>query len=91
MMRIFLTYVLPILLPSLLYVGWLFWRGAKAGPDQARPDFADVPWSWLIGIGVAFALIIAVGTSLMGEGDVGKTYVPPHLDEKGNIVPGQFR
>jgi hypothetical protein len=35
--------------------------------------------------------VIAVGSALMDESNLGKTYVPPHLDEKGNVVPGQFK
>jgi hypothetical protein len=89
-MRILLTYVLPIFLPSLLYFGWLAWRTRRVPAGDQTPPTA-VPWSWLIIAGIALTITIAVGTALMGEGNVGKTYMPPHLDEQGNIVPGQFR
>jgi hypothetical protein len=80
-MRLFFTIVVPLLLPTTVYLLWL--RFAGAGGEQR-----DVPWLWLAAGGVALAAIV-VGTLTLSGGAKDGTYVPPHL-ENGRVVPGRM-
>ena len=85
-MRFILTIVLPLLLPTAIYVLWAtsFGRAELAGTDGWR----NLPWAWLVVAGVALAVIVlftAVETGGRRDGN----YVPPHL-VNGRIVPGHF-
>lgn len=91
MARILLQYVLPILLPSLVYLAWLVYenrRIAQGGAGTMR-RWEDGPWAWLVGGGVVIAVLGAIGVAaLSGRGKEG-TYVPPYLED-GRIVPGHL-
>lgn len=80
-MRIFLTYVVPLLLPTVVYLLWL--RFAPPSGEER-----GVPWLWLAGAGVVLAAIVLAGLALSGGSPDG-IYVPPHV-ENGKIVPGQI-
>lgn len=86
-MRIFLTIVLPLLLPTLLYVLWLVTarRAQLAGPQPWRA----LPWPWLAAAGViATALLLFyLRVNLGGSGQ--GVYVPPRYID-GRIVPGHL-
>lgn len=88
-MRVFLTYVVPIVLPTALYVLWLVWAGRRAG--TGAPVWRDVPWVWLASAGAALAALVLVAGSVTGDYSIGKTYRPAYVDEQGRVVPGQFR
>ena len=78
MLRVVLTIVLPLLLPTFVYLLWMW---------IVRRHRAALPWIWLAGAGVvllaAVLLIVTVGFGTTAEG----VYVPPRW-EKGRIVPG---
>lgn len=86
MVRIFLTIVLPLLLPTLVYALWLvaMRRAALAGPAPWR----TLPWAWLVGAGLALAtlLLFFVGVHV---GSPEGTYVPPRYID-GRVVPGHI-
>jgi hypothetical protein len=91
MIRVLLTILLPLVLPTALYLLWLATarRSALAGPAPWR----SLPWVWLglIGVVLTAALLYFVGTH-MGSAPQG-TYVPPrYIDgriEPGHIVPAE--
>ncbi|HJT05802.1 MAG TPA: DUF6111 family protein [Stellaceae bacterium] len=89
MIRILLTIVLPLLLPTLLYLLWLTAsrRAALAAPAPWR----DMPWVWLAAAGVVLAALLLFFVHI-GVGSRG-TYVPPkYIDGRvvpGHIVPGE--
>lgn len=87
MIRILFTYVLPILLPTILYFAWL-----RVAPRTTKDgaDTAEVPWTWLLGAGVLLTVVVLAGMTLMGEGGTDRVWVPPHTDEQGRVVPGRF-
>lgn len=87
MTRVLVTYILPLLLPSLLYILWLMAakRLAGAGAVQMR----EVPWVWLFAAGLALAGVFAGGMALMGGSEPGKVYRPAYVDETGELVPGR--
>lgn len=85
MTRVFLTIVLPLMLPTALYVLWTVGAGrfhAAAEPAAWR----DLPWVWLALAGLALAFAILAAVVELGGTENG-VYVPPHL-ENGEIVPG---
>jgi NhaP-type Na+/H+ or K+/H+ antiporter len=83
-MRIFLTIILPLMLPTVLYVLWAVSSGRIDA--QAAASWRDLPWTWLGIIGVVL-LAAVFGAAVEFEGTREGTYVPPHL-ENGAIVPG---
>lgn len=87
MPREILTLVVPLLLPTLLYLVWLrATRWSEAGSARA---WRGLPWVWLALTGVAltavvlFVVTVGFGTEMPG------IYVPPRV-ENGQIVPGHF-
>jgi hypothetical protein len=87
MLREFLTLVVPLLLPTLLYLLWLrVMRWSEAGDALV---WRKLPWVWLVVTGVALtALVLFVVTVGFGTATPG-TYVPPRV-ENGRIVPGHI-
>jgi hypothetical protein len=87
MTRVFLTVVVPLLLPTVIYLLWLvsFGRGRSSGGAMA---WQGLPWVWLGLAGfvlAAAALFVLVGRSGPQTG----TYVPPHFED-GRVVPGHM-
>ncbi len=83
MTRVFLTVVLPLLLPTALYILWALVTDRAAFSSAA---WQRVPWIWLLLAGLvaaAVALVFFVEAGSDGDG----RYVPPHV-EHGTIVPG---
>ena len=87
MLRVFLTIVLPLLLPTALY---LLWVTMLQRPRQERATlWLALPWMWLAGAGVALLVIVLfVVTVHFGAPQEG-VYVPPRW-EHGDIVPGHI-
>ena len=95
MLRIFLTIVLPLVAPTILYLVWLrVARWPSEGSSEGSPageklGWATLPWVWLAAAGAALlALVLFVVTVHFGTAQPG-TYVPPRW-ENGKIVPGHI-
>ena len=87
MLREILTLVVPLLLPTALYLVWL--RAARWSETGSAAAWRKFPWVWLALTGVALtALVLAVVTVGFGTPMPG-SYVPPHY-EGGKIVPGHI-
>jgi Family of unknown function (DUF6111) len=84
-MRIFLTIVLPFLLPTILYVLWLvaMRRIELAGAASWRA----LPWPWLVAAGLMLMAALLYFVSIHVGGSAQGTYVPPQYID-GRIVPG---
>ena len=95
MIRILLTYVVPLIVPAVIYFLWLRFRGGAREREH--------PWPWLIGAGSPFmrahglaicagilltAIVLAGFALLSGTPD--GIYEPAHLED-GKLVPGRFR
>ena len=87
--RILLQYLLPIVLPTVVYFAWLTAERRRAERAEAgkAPHWRDAPWLWLVGSGVALALVIAFASAFFGGADTAGRYVPPRVED-GRIVPG---
>jgi hypothetical protein len=84
MLRIFLEIVLPLLLPTALYLIWVYALGPARGGGAI-----GLPWPWLIGTGVLLLAGVLVVAALVSGGGRQGVYVPPRW-QNGHIVPGHF-
>ncbi len=78
--REFLTIIVPLLLPTALYVAWRLWFG--------RTLQFPTSWMWLAAAGLILAALTLVAVSLDFGGPRSGNYVPPYLDDDGKVVPG---
>ena len=89
MARIFFQILLPIALPTILYLLWVAAerrRQERLGSGEA-PQWQDAPWLWLGALGVFLAAIMAAALALLGGATTEGRYVPPQVID-GKIVPG---
>ena len=87
-MRIFLTYVLPLLMPTVLYVLYLVVsRRIMGGKGELAETLRRVPWLWLFGGGLVLVGISLAIYSLTTGGETHRPYVPPRVED-GQVVPG---
>ncbi len=95
MLRVFFTIVLPLALPTALYLVWVWLGHRLPGGSEQRSErgetvqWAALPWVWLAAAGaLLLALTLFVVTVHFGTSQPG-TYVPPR-SENGRIVPGHI-
>jgi hypothetical protein len=87
MLRVGLTIVLPLILPTGVYLLWI----AALGPprDSSAGASTAVPWAWLAAAGaVLLAIVLFVVTVGFGSAQRG-VYVAPRW-ENGRIIPGHI-
>ncbi|MFP6754599.1 MAG: DUF6111 family protein [Alphaproteobacteria bacterium] len=90
-MKLFLTKILPLLLPIAIYVGWLIHAHKRAralGTTKPRA-IIDAPWPIMLLTGLSVMIFGMVALGLFTGEKPGGIYVPPHM-ENGEIVPGQI-
>jgi len=85
MTRVFLTVILPLLLPTALYILWALSTN-RFRFVGALASWERLPWIWLGLAGVVMAGAVLLTMVESGDSPEG-TYIPPHL-ENGEIVPG---
>jgi uncharacterized protein DUF6111 len=86
MIRIILINLLLLLLPSVIYFGYVYFR------RRGQPDgeiLANAPIFWLLAGGAAIMLIALVILGQWEVGEPGGRYVPPHVKD-GVIIPGHI-
>jgi hypothetical protein len=83
--RFLLQYVLPLLLPFLVYAAYVLLAHRQL-PDWLGLDARH--WAMLGGAGVLLLAISLITWSLTSGSPPDEAYVPPHL-EHGRIVPGR--
>ncbi|HEX2113636.1 MAG TPA: DUF6111 family protein [Alphaproteobacteria bacterium] len=89
MLRVLLEYIVPIVLPSLLYLAWIAYenrRIARGGEGVLR-RWQEGPWAWLFAAGVVLAVAGTLMLSLLRGYGIEGQYVPPRVED-GRIVPG---
>jgi hypothetical protein len=89
MIRALLTVILPLVLPTALYLLWVFAmrRAEAAGVGEL---LRGLPWIWLAAAGVVL-LVGVLALAALGFGRIADTadYVPPRAVD-GQIVPGHI-
>lgn len=90
MVRILLTYVLPLLAPALVFILWTWARAAYVRSHGGQPPaIEDGPWFWLaLSGGLLLLLTLGASALLTESGRPGDTYVPPQVID-GKVVPGR--
>jgi hypothetical protein len=87
MVRVFFTIVLPLLLPTALYLLWVTTLRTSDGGGAAA--WNSVPWVWLAGAGaVLLAIVLLVVTVGFGTAQQGVYVAPRYVN--GHIVPGHI-
>jgi hypothetical protein len=88
MLRVVLTIVLPLLLPTALYLLWVATLGsAREGGVIIR--WTAVPWLWLAAAGaILLPIVLIVVTVHFGTPQQG-VYVPPRW-QGDRIIPGHI-
>ena len=87
MFRVLLTIVLPLVLPTALYLAWV--RTTHPEKDGGPMHWRALPWLWLAGAGTVLLLLVLFVVNVhFGNPEPG-VYVPPRW-ENGHIVPGHL-
>ncbi len=90
MIRVFLLYVLPILLPSAMYFCWVAFTHRKDKNEQTKVVLVrEGPWFRLIFAGLALMIIGLIITAFSGGMPIEGQYQAPYTKD-GKIVPGRM-
>ncbi|MGH6895538.1 MAG: DUF6111 family protein [Geminicoccaceae bacterium] len=84
MLRVLLQYLLPLLLPFLVYAAYVALARGRL-PDWLGLDGRH--WLMLGGTGIVLLAISLVTWSLLTGSPPGETYIPPRFED-GRVVPG---
>ena len=93
MTRIFLTYILPLVLPSLIYVLWIWNARRTHDPDSedALPGLRRGPLFWSLVSGFLLMITGLITIALMsGDPPDSGTYQSPRLED-GKILPPSYK
>jgi bacteriorhodopsin len=91
MSRIIVQYVLPLLLPTLVFVGWLLLtRKAGENREETMARLQGGPWYWLV---VAGFVLMAAGLIYLGmnSGSPPESVYVPTIVEDGRVIPGHMK
>ncbi|MGH7048777.1 MAG: DUF6111 family protein [Stellaceae bacterium] len=87
MARVVITIVLPLLLPTALYLLWIITWGAPQ--DGGAVSWTALPWLWLAAAGAGLLMVVLVVVTVgFGAAQQG-VYVAPRW-QNGHIIPGHF-
>jgi hypothetical protein len=84
MFRVLLTVVLPLLLPTAIYVAWIAFMSRVSSRERVRLGALPVVWLALAGVVLLAAVLITVNVQF-GEPTSGR-YVPPRYED-GRVLP----
>jgi len=86
--KLFLTKILPLLIPLAIYAGWLIQARKRARAVGApKPRASDAPWPIMLLTGLAVLISGMIALGLFTGEEPGGVYVPPHM-ESGKIIKG---
>ena len=89
MIRIFFTYLLPLLLPTVVYFMFLLPAQRRAMTRGGEASWEKTPWMLLAAAGVSL-LGLTLGALALHDGESPWShYDPPHMED-GHIIPGKF-
>ena len=89
-MKLFLTKILPLLIPLAIYAGWLIHaRKRSRALGTAHPSARDAPWPIMLLTGLAVLISGMIALGLFTGEKPGGVYVPPHM-ENGEIIRGHI-
>jgi hypothetical protein len=85
MLRIILTYLIPLIAPFVIYSLFVRITGRRNTEEALK-----TPWFWLVASGLILVVITLFAVALTTGSDPTGTYVPPRLED-GRIVPSQVK
>jgi len=91
MVRIFFTFILPLIRPFLLYMAWnayAKYRARAGGGEEPSLEKAHIFWSLIAGFVLMAAILITLAITGGDSPDSG-TYIPPRLED-GKIIPPTY-
>ena len=88
MFRILITYVIPLVLPVVVWFLWQHFFARPVGPDAPPRGWRDAPWPWLGVTGVVLVAAVLGSIAIFGGGRPGEVYMPPQVID-GKVVPGR--
>jgi len=89
MIRVLFEIIVPLLLPTAVYLVWLAAARQRALQTGGRvPAWIEAPWPLLAIIGVVLAATVLVAVSVSQRMPAEGTYVPPTAGPDGRIIPG---
>ncbi len=89
-MRAFITYIVPLIAPFVLYFFWVVMTNGKKADRADKRRLADGPWFRLAFAGLALTILVLMGIAYFGGDEPGGQYQAPRL-EGGRIVPGYVK
>ena len=91
MIRTLIYYLVPLLLPTVIYVLWMLYARfrARTVPEGEMPSWERTPWLLLFGSGVVLAAAALFTYAFVTGGTPDGAYKPAHLED-GRIVPGHI-
>ena len=87
-MRAFLSIVLPLALPTALYVLYMAVARRRPGAAGAAAQPMEMPWSWLAIAGGILAIVTLLALYLFEDVGRGKYHPAQIID--GEVKPGYF-
>lgn len=84
MLRVLLTIVLPLLLPTAVYVGWITYQSWSANREPVPLSAMPVVWLAIAGVVLLAVTLVTVNVHF-GEQAEGQ-YVPPRYED-GQLLP----
>lgn len=88
MIRIIIENLLLLLLPTLLYIAYIYLTVGNKNAKQNVLNDAPLIWLFLAGVGLALSVLLIFGT--MQGGSPGQAYRPPEFRD-GKVVPGEVQ
>ena len=89
MLRTALFHIALLLAPAVLFMIYLIVaRKVRLSKSDTAKMLRDLPWPWLLSIGIALMAASLVVLSMSSGDDRGGTYVPPHMED-GKVVPAK--
>lgn len=92
MIKNFLTFVVPFVLPTIAYILWVYFRQEREDATvQGRrlPPWRDYPWTWLVTLGAVLTVVAVVLIGSLGGAGTKAEYHPARYED-GKLIPGDF-
>lgn len=89
MIRILITYVIPLVLPAIGWYVWQRFRPQRPEQEEERKGWAVAPWPQLSVAGVVLLALTLGSIAVFVGGSPGETYVPARVID-GKVVPGTY-
>ena len=89
MLRTAIFHIILLMAPAVLFMMYLvIARKVRLSKSDTAKMLRELPWPWLLGIGIALMAASLVVLSMSSGEDRGCNYVPPHMED-GQVVPAK--